>query len=368
MNERWSHTPDGLARARGVGVEFPGIPGAWNAITDVPGIEVGVTTLIEGDNVRTGVTAIIPRRSDLGDPCAAGIHVLNGNGEMTGAAWIAESGTMTGPVCITNTHAVGVAHAGIVEWVADRHPELGESWLLPVVAETWDGMLNEINRQHLTTDHVVAALEAATQGPVQEGSVGGGTGMVCYGYKGGNGTASRLVEHGGETYTVGVFLQANFGRRNELTIRGRHLGASLPPDDGRPETAQGAGSVIVIVATDAPLLPDQCRALARRVTIGLARTGTHGSHTSGDIFLALSTGNPGGFGANADALGEASRPLDRLEFVPWASINPFFAAVVHATEEAVVNALIANRAMTGYRNHHVAAFPHDALSSSHGAS
>lgn len=361
MSERWLQTPDGLTRARGAGIEFPGTPGEWNAITDVPGVEVGVTTLIEGDNVRTGVTAIHPRRANPGDPCAAGVHVLNGNGEMTGVSWIAESGTMTGPICITNTHAVGMAHAGIVEWVAERHPELGASWLLPVVAETWDGMLNEINRQHLTVGHVAAALDGAIRGPVQEGSVGGGTGMVCYGYKGGNGTASRLVDYGGETYTVGVLLQANFGRRNELTIRGRHLGETLPSDEDRPEPVQGAGSVIVIVATDAPLLPDQCRALARRVTIGLARTGTHGSHTSGDIFLALSTGNPGGFGANAEALSGASRPLDRLEFIPWSSINPFFAAVVQATEEAVVNALVANRPMTGYRGHHVPAFPHDAL-------
>ncbi len=361
MNEHWSHAPDGLVRARGIGVEFPGTPGAWNAITDVPGVEVGVTTLIEGDNVRTGVTAIHPRRSNPGDPCAAGVHVLNGNGEMTGVSWIAESGTMSGPVCITNTHAIGVAHAGIVEWITDRHPELGESWLLPVVAETWDGQLNEINRQHLTTRHVIDALDGSTSAPVHEGSVGGGTGMVCYGYKGGNGTASRLVDHGGQTYTVGVLLQANFGRRAELTIRGRHVGATLPTDESRSTSAQGAGSVIVIVATDAPLLPDQCRALARRVTIGLARTGTHGGHTSGDIFLALSTGNPGGFGANAEALSEASRPLDRLDFIPWASINPFFTAVVQATEEAVVNALVANRPMTGYRGCHVPAFPHDAL-------
>lgn len=368
MSDSWVSTPSGLLRARGLGVPLPGRPGPNNAITDVPGVEVGVTTLIEGDNVRTGVTAIHPRRSDPGDPCAAGVHVLNGNGEMTGVSWIAESGTMSGPICITNTHAVGIGHAGIVEWVTDRHPELGESWLLPVVAETWDGRLNEINRQHLTTEHVMAALDAAQAGPVEEGSVGGGTGMVCYGFKGGNGTSSRLVDHGDTAYTVGVFLQANFGRRRTLTIAGHHIGPSLEvePDDDMPvvtpaSPVQGAGSVIVIVATDAPLLPDQCRALARRVTIGLARTGTFGGHTSGDIFLALSTGNPGGFSPAADALTGTSRALDRLDFVPWAGIDPFFEAVVEATEEAVLNSMIANRDMTGYRGAHVPALPHDVV-------
>jgi D-aminopeptidase len=373
MSQSWMSTPSGLLRGRALGVPLAGRPGEHNSITDVPGVEVGTTTLIEGDNVRTGVTAIHPRRHDPGDPCAAGVHVLNGNGEMTGVSWIAESGTMTGPICITNTHAVGIAHAGIVEWVTDRHPELGESWLLPVVAETWDGRLNEINRQHVTVEHVMAALDAAHAGPIEEGSVGGGTGMVCYGYKGGNGTASRLVEHAGTTYTVGAFLQANFGRRRTLTIAGHLIGPRLDaePDDDTPTIGptavpaagpvQGAGSVIVVIATDAPLLPDQCRALARRVTIGLARTGTFGGHTSGDIFLALSTGNRRGFSPAADALTGASRPLDRIDFVPWAAIDPFFEAVVEATEEAVLNAMIANRDMTGYRGSVVPALPHDVV-------
>lgn len=365
MLDAWAATPSGRPRARALEVPLSGRPGPSNAITDVPGVEVGMTTLIEHDNVRTGVTAIHPRRDDPGDPCAAGFHVLNGNGEMTGVAWIAESGTMNGPICITNTHAVGIAHAGIVEWVTDRHPELGESWLLPVVAETWDGRLNEINRQHLRIEHVMAALDSATGGPVEEGSVGGGTGMVCYGFKGGNGTASRVIQHGDAAYTVGAFLQANFGRRADLTIAGRHIGPELVADsDDRPDgPTAGAGSVIVVIATDAPLLPDQCRALARRVTIGLARTGTYGGHTSGDIFLALSTGNPGGFSPGADALTGAKRPLDRIEFVPWAAIDPFFEAVVQTTEEAVLNALIANDDMTGYRGAFVPALPHDTVRS-----
>lgn len=377
MSDPWLATPSGLPRARALGVPLSGRPGRHNSITDVPGVAVGVTTLIDGDRVRTGVTAIHPRRHDPGDPCAAGVHVLNGNGEMTGVSWIAESGTTSGPICLTNTHAVGIAHTGIVEWVTERHPELGESWLLPVVAETWDGRLNEISRQHLTVGHVVEALDGAVAGPIEEGSIGGGTGMVCYGFKGGNGTASRLVDHGGTSYVVGAFLQANFGRRRDLTIAGRHVGPDLvdepdevpdaaPPSGGSSGAAgpvQGAGSVIVVIATDAPLLPDQCRALARRVTIGLARTGTFGGHTSGDIFLALSTGNRGGFSPAADALTGTSRPLDRLDFVPWSAIDPFFEAVVETTEEAVLNALVANRDMTGYRGTVVPALPHDVVTS-----
>ena len=253
---------------------------------------------------------------------------------------------------------MGIAHAGVVEWITARHPELGESWLLPVVAETWDGRLNEINRQHLTTAHVIEALDSAMAGPVPEGSVGGGTGMVCYGFKGGNGSASRLVRHGEQDYAVGVFVQANFGRRPDLTIAGRHVGPMFPVD---PEPAPGAGSVIVVIATDAPMLPDQCRALARRATIGLARTGTFGSHTSGDLFLAFSTANAAGFSPAADALHGARRPLDRLEFVPWSGINPFFEAVVQGTEEAVLNALVANEAMTGHRGVHVPALARDEI-------
>ena len=278
--------------------EVPRYPGPHNAITDVPGVEVGYQTLVDGDSVRTGVTAIHPRgKHNPGDPLAAGYFSLNGNGEMTGVTWIEESGTMQGPIVITNTNSVGIAHAGIIAWMNQFHVELTDVWLLPVAAETWDGYLNDIRGHHVEEEHVIAALESATGDQPDEGSVGGDAGMNCYQFKGGNGTASRLVEYAGSTYTVGVFLQANFGRRDELTLNGIYLGEELAEDNpmaGQPTiTPPGAGSVIVVVATDAPLFPSQCKAMARRVSLGLARTGTTGSHSSGDIFLAVSTANPG---------------------------------------------------------------------------
>lgn len=357
-------TPAGKPRARSLGIAFGGAPGPLNAITDVPGVEVGYATLIQGDSVRTGVTAIHPRGGrDASDPCAAGYHSFNGNGEMTGVSWIREAGMMAGPVAITNTHAVGVAHAGIVRWVADTHPEVAEAWLLPVAAETWDGYLNDINGGHVTEAVVVGALEAAAGGPVEEGSVGGGTGMNCYGFKGGSGTASRIVEHATGTHTVGVFVQANFGSRRQLTIAGVPVGASLTDDDPIAEhfaVPPGTGSVIAIVVTDAPLLPHQCGAAARRVALGLARTGTTGSHFSGDLFLAVSTANPGGFATAAEALyGEGAGHLGTLRFLPWGSIDPLFEAVVQATEEAVVNALVANEEMVGFQGHRSPALPRD---------
>ena len=367
-------TPAGKPRARSLGIPFDGTPGPWNAITDVPGVEVGYATIIEGDSVRTGVTGIHPRGpAGAADPVAAGFFSLNGNGEMTGVSWIAESGTFSLPAAITNTHAVGVAHAGIVAWTAKHHPELGDEWSLPVAGETWDGYLNDAHGHHVTEATVIDALEAARGGPVEEGSVGGGTGMICYEFKGGNGTASRRVDYRGTGYTVGVFLQANFGSRPELTLAGQPLGrllagdgpaaADAPPEPGtaspEPGTAPpGAGSVIAIVATDAPLLPHQCSALARRVTHGIARTGTISSHFSGDLFLAFSTGNPGGFSGHHPAP-DAGPGYDQLRFVPWARMNPFFAAVVQATEEAVANALVANEDMTGRDGHHVPALPRD---------
>ena len=367
-------TPAGKPRARSLGIPFHGTPGPWNAITDVPGVEVGYATIIEGDSVRTGVTGIHPRGpAGAADPVAAGFFSLNGNGEMTGVSWIAESGTFSLPAAITNTHAVGVAHAGIVAWTAKHHPELGDEWSLPVAGETWDGYLNDAHGHHVTEATVIDALEAARGGPVEEGSVGGGTGMICYEFKGGNGTASRRVDYRGTGYTVGVFLQANFGSRPELTLAGQPLGrllagdgpaaADAPPEPGtaspEPGTAPpGAGSVIAIVATDAPLLPHQCSALARRVTHGIARTGTISSHFSGDLFLAFSTGNPGGFSGHHPAP-DAGPGYDQLRFVPWARMNPFFAAVVQATEEAVANALVANEDMTGRDGHHVPALPRD---------
>lgn len=357
-------TPSGKPRARSLGIPFGGTPGSWNAITDVPGVEVGYATLIEGADVRTGVTAIHPRgRANPGDPCAAGYHSQNGNGEMTGISWVNESGTMAGPICVTNTHAVGVAHAAIVRWTATYHPAIAEAWLLPVAGETWDGYLNDINGGHVTEGVGVRALESASAGPIEEGSVGGGTGMNCYAFKGGSGTASRLVEYGSETYTVGVFLQANFGARAELAIAGVPLGADLADDDPMAEyfsAPQGAGSCIAIVATDAPLLPDQCRAFARRVTLGLARTGTTGSHFSGDLFLALSTANPGAYTPGSKSLyGGGHGHYDELRFIPWGFLDPFYEAVARATEEAVVNALVANEEMVGFRGHRTPALPRD---------
>jgi len=357
-------TPAGRPRARTLGIPFGGTPGRWNAITDVPGVQAGYATLIRGDSVRTGVTAIHPRGPDAaGDPVAAGFCSQNGNGEMTGVSWIEESGTFSGPITITNTHAVGVAHAGIVAWTVKHHPQLADAWLLPVAAETWDGYLNDINGHHVTEQTAVDALEAAASGPLEEGSVGGGTGMNCYQFKGGSGTASRLVGYGGTDFAVGVFVQANFGSREELVLAGEPLGALLAGDNPMAEhfaMPAGAGSVIAIVATDAPLLPHQCQALARRVTLGLARTGTAGSHFSGDLFLAFSTANPGGItpGVTTFRPGAEGR-YDQLSFVPWGFLDPFYAAVVQATEEAVANALVANEEMTGRDGHRTPALPRD---------
>jgi D-aminopeptidase len=360
-------TPAGRPRARSIGIPFGGQPGRWNAITDVPGVEIGYATLIQGQSVRTGVTAVHPRGpAAAADPVAAGFFSQNGNGEMTGISWIEESGTFAGPVAITNTHAVGTVHAAVVAWTVRHHPRAADAWLLPVVAETWDGYLNDINSPHVTGQTAMDALESAASGPVEEGSVGGGTGMNCYGFKGGSGTASRLVEHAGASYTVGVFVQANFGSRRELTLAGLPVGELLSGDDpmtaGHSAAPAGAGSVIAIVATDAPLLPGQCKALARRVTLGLARTGTAGSHFSGDLFVAFSTGNPGAFLSAADALaGAGGTGYGRIRFIPWAFLDPFYAAVVQGTEEAVANALAANEDMTGRDGHHSPALPRDRI-------
>ena len=342
-------------RARELGIPFEGTPGPLNAITDVPGVEVGCATLVEGEDVRTGVTAIHPRgRKHPADPCAAATHSLNGNGEMTGIAWIAESGTVSMPVTITNTHAVGVAHRATIDWAVARFPDLRELWLLPVAAETYDGYLNDINGGHVTEQVVRSALDGARPGPVELGSAGGGTGMNCYGYKGGNGSASRVIEAPGGPYTVGVFLQCNFGSRHELRIAGVPLGAALADDDPLGEwepVVPGAGSVIGVVITDAPLLPQQCAALARRVPLGLARTGTSGSHYSGDLFLALSTANPGAFLTQGAAAS--------MRFLPWSEVDALHEAVVRATEEAVVDALVVNREMTGRAGNRSPALPVD---------
>lgn len=346
-----------MKRARELGLPLPGRTGPENAITDVPGVGVGYTTLIEGDSVRTGVTAILPRgRADADAPCAAGWHSLNGNGEMTGTAWLSETGSLRLPVLITNTHAVGPCHRGAIEWVTREKPALAEQWMLPVVAETWDGYLNDINGPHVRPEHAVAAIDAARPGPVAEGSVGGGTGMNCYAFKGGSGTSSRLVEYGADAFTVGAFVQANFGSREELTVCGVPVGKDLADDDPMSDwrAPAGTGSVIVVIATDAPLLPLQTTALARRVPLGLARTGTTGSHFSGDIFLAFSTANRG---ALTIGFPDGEPGYEQLRFVPWPRLDAFLAAVVESVEEAVLNALVAAETMIGRNGHRSPALP-----------
>jgi D-aminopeptidase len=366
-----------VVRARDLGVPFVGAPGRLNAVTDVDGVEVGYTTLISGQGplrvgsgpVRTGVTAVLPRgRGRVGDACAAGWYSLNGNGEMTGTTWIEESGSLALPVLITNTHAVGPCHQGAIAWVRDVHPALARRWLLPVVAETWDGYLNDINGEHVTAADARDALDAARPGPVAEGSVGGGTGMTCYGFKGGSGTASRVVPFGSGHHTVGAFVQANFGSRHELTVAGVPLGTRLLADNPQENASwlapPGAGSVIVIIATDAPLLPGQCKALARRVPLGLARTGTTGSHFSGDIFLAFSTANDGSLSMSAPAGGQES--YDTLRFVPWPLLDPLYAAVVQCVEEAVINALVAAPDMVGVDGRRSPRLSHHAVAEAFG--
>jgi D-aminopeptidase len=353
-------------RARDLGVPFVGAPGPLNAITDVAGVTVGHTTLIEGSGalrvgvgpVRTGVTAILPRGHDtLARPSFAGWYSQNGNGEMTGTTWIEESGFLEGPVLITNTHSVGVVRDAVIRWRVKAAPPdaSGYWWSLPVVAETYDGYLNDVNGFHVKEPHVVAALESASGGLVPEGSVGGGTGMICYGFKGGIGTASRALErqHGG--YIVGVLVQANHGLRRQLLIAGAPVGQEMPPDADRAalEAAQGElGSIIIVIATDAPLLPHQLKRLARRATMGLARTGSTSGNGSGDIFIAFSTANPGAFKASG---------LATLEMVSNEQIGPLFEATVYATEEAIVNALVAADTMVGADNHRVEGLPHERL-------
>ncbi len=354
--DSWSRTPERRLRARGLGLAFPGQPGPLNAITDVAGVTVGTATLISGSGpltvgqgpVRTGVTAILPRgRAGLSTPCWAAADMLNGNGELTGSWWLAETGRLELAVTLTNTHSLGLARDATLEWALTKHDlPIEQDWGLPVAAETYDGYLNDINGFHVTKEHVFDALESAEGGAVEEGSLGGGTGMICYGYKGGNGTASRLVSIEGETYSLGLFVQANFGRQGDLRILGRPVTA----EDAVP--SGGSGSVIAIVATDAPLLPHQLRRLARRVPLGLARTGTSGNHSSGDIFLAFST-------ANAAAL--AGRGRLAADFLSENCLDPLFDAVVQATEEAVINAMIANEDMIGRDDHRVRALPHDAV-------
>jgi L-aminopeptidase/D-esterase-like protein len=346
-------------RARDLGVLFDGAPGPLNAITDVKGMEVGHATLISGDGrlqvgvgpVRTGVTAILPRGKDSNDAVFAGWFTLNGNGEMTGTTWIEESGFLDGPVMITNTHSVGVVRDAVIAWKVKRgrpDPE-GYWWSLPVVAETWDGYLNDINGFHVRPEDALHALDTAHGGPVEEGNVGGGTGMICNEFKGGIGNSSRVLDAKDGGYTVGVLVQCNYGSRSELRIAGVPVGREIPE---HTMFTNDTGSIIVVVATDAPLIPTQLKRLAKRVSLGLGRNGSYSGDGSGDIFIAFSTANPGA------ASPKGLRPLTML---PNDSLDPVFLATVQATEEAVVNAMIAAETMTGVNNRTVIALPHDRL-------
>ena len=349
-------------RARDLGVPFEGTPGTFNAISDVAGVHVGHTTLIRGEGdlrvgegpVRTGVTVILPRGEDPADPVFAGWFALNGNGEMTGTTWIEESGFLEGPVAITNTHSVGIVRDAIIAWQVDGGAAF-QPWSLPVVAETYDGALNDINGFHVTADHVRAALEGAAAGPVAEGNVGGGTGMRCLGFKCGIGTSSRVTP-GANTYTVGVLVQANFGGARQLTIAGVPVGreilesrqAARADSPGQAER----GSIIIVVATDAPVLPHQLKRIARRAALGIARTGGTASNGSGDIFVAFSTANVGSASA---------RPTADVTLLNNSQISGLFQATVEATEEAIINAMVAAETMVGRDGNRSEALPHDQL-------
>jgi L-aminopeptidase/D-esterase-like protein len=362
-------------RARDLGVPFDGIPGRYNAITDVAGVEVGHTTLVSGEGklvvgqgpIRTGVTAIHPRGKTSNDAVFAGWFTLNGNGEMTGTTWVDDSGFLNGPVMITNTHSVGVVRDAAIAWkVKHGGPDMeGYFWSLPVVAETWDGWLNDINGFHVHPEDAWHALDTARPGPVEEGNVGGGTGMICNEFKGGIGTASRVVDAKSGGYTVGVLVQCNYGSRPQLRIAGVPVGKEIPehPAYGDDSTAsvmvkgKDVGSIIVIVATDAPLIPTQLKRIAKKVSLGLGRDGSYSGDGSGDIFLAFSTANPGAVSPRSDQ----PNNLHPLTMLPNDSLDPIFLATVQATEEAVINAMVAAETMKGIDNHEVIALPHDKL-------
>ena len=351
-------------RARDLGIPFPGTPGPLNAITDIAGVEVGYTTLIEGAGalhvgkgpVRTGVTAILPRGRKSPGAVFGGYAVGNGNGEMTGTIWIEESGIVGTPILITNTHSVGVVRDSVIAWMLENGGT-EQLWGLPIVAETWDGHLNDLNGFHVKREHVFAALDGARGGPIAEGNVGGGTGMHTFEFKGGTGTASRRVRvKGTGDYTVGVLVQSNFGRRWQLQVAGIPVGREWPED--APFTKESGpanelGSIIVVVATDAPLLPTQLRRIARRASMGIARTGGTAGNGSGDIFLAFSTANA----AAADAVAG----LQQMAFLPNDELDGLFEATVLATEEAIINAMVAARTMTGIDGHSLVAIDHARL-------
>jgi D-aminopeptidase len=346
-------------RARDLGVPFDGTSGPLNAITDVRGVEVGHTTLISGQGplkvgvgpVRTGVTAILPRGKDSKDPVFAGWFTLNGNGEMTGTTWVEESGFLDGPVMITNTHSVGVVRDAVIAWRVKNGPPDEEAywWSLPVVAETWDGYLNDVNGFHVKPEDAFHALDTAHSGPVEEGNVGGGTGMICNEFKGGIGSASRVLDAKYGGYTVGVLVQCNYGRRSQLRIAGVPVGKEIPDNTVWKDDV---GSIIVVVATDTPLLPTQLKRIAKRVSLGLGRDGSYSGDGSGDIFITFSTANPGAAGPQG---------LHQLTMLPNDQLDTIFLATVQATEEAVINAMVAAETMTGANNRRVIALPHDRL-------
>ena len=351
-------------RARDLGIPFEGTPGSFNAITDVAGVAVGFESVIEdlpnGKAARTGVTAVLPRGVESGNqPVFGGWFSLNGNGEMTGTTWVEESGFIEGPIMITNTHSVGAVHEGTIKWRYDHGAadSSGYWWSLPVVAETWDGYLNDINGFHVRPEHAYAALDAAKGGVVAEGNVGGGTAMVCFEYKCGTGTSSRVTEAAGSRYTVGVLVQANFGSRDHMLVAGVPVGKQLRDNmvysDEEPEVEE-TGSIIIVVATDAPLLPHQIKRLTRRAALGLSRTGSYAGNGSGDIFIAFSTGNAEANQADSDV---------SLRALANEDMNPLFIATIQATEEAIMNALIAGREMTGNRGNTVSAIDQDKLKS-----
>jgi D-aminopeptidase len=330
-------------------------PGRWNAITDVAGVRVGHRTVIEGEAIRTGVTVVFPHDGDPGtDPVFAGCHRLNGNGELTGLEWIRESGLLTSPIGLTNTHSVGVVRDALIAAAIAQGAIGDDAWSLPVVGETWDGGLNDINGLHVRPDHVFDAIASASAGPVAEGAVGSGTGMICHGFKGGIGTSSRVLDAADGGYVVGVLVQANHGARERLRIEGAPVGETIPhervPVAGH-DYNPGAGSIIIVVATDAPLLPHQCARLAQRAGLGVARTGGAGENGSGDIFVAFATGNRGLHGAG----------LRELRMLANDSINPLFYATIEATEEAIVNALVAAETTTGKGGNVAYALDHELL-------
>lgn len=350
-------------RARDLGIPFEGTPGTNNAITDVKGVEVGFKTIISGSGklvvgkgpVRTGVTAIFPKGKGSLERVFAAWFTLNGNGEMTGTTWVDESGGLGSPILITNTHSVGIVRDAVIEWYAKKMKpgSYDGDVSLPVVAETWDGFLNDINGFHVKKQDAFDAMEAATSGPVQEGNVGGGTGMIAHGFKGGTGTSSRVVSIGQASYTVGALVQANYGRRSLLQIAGVPVGkeiTDLLPTEGKADKDEG--SIIVVVATDAPLLPHQLERIVKRISLGLGVVGGRGGNSSGDIFIAFSTANP-----------EVSKNdgIARLEMLPNDQITPLFEATASATEEAIVNAMVAAETMEGVNGNKVYAIPHDRL-------